>query len=104
MENTIAVAFDPIFLEHRTPPGHPERPERLSAARKGLDTATLTARKVPLAARDASDDELARVHAPAYLEALRRADGQQGYLDSDTYCSQSSVRAARRAAGAAIAL
>jgi acetoin utilization deacetylase AcuC-like enzyme len=104
MENTIAVALDPIFLDHRTPSGHPERPERLLAARKALDTATLSATRLLLEPREASNDELGRVHAPAYLEALGRVDGREGYLNADTYCSPSSVRAARRAAGAAIAL
>jgi acetoin utilization deacetylase AcuC-like enzyme len=104
MENTIAVAHDPIFLEHASPEGHPERPARLEAARKGLEAATLTAKRVWLAPHDASDDELARVHTPAYVESLRRADGWQGYLNADTYCSRASIRAARRAAGAGVAM
>ena len=104
MRNTIAVVDDPIFLEHAPPAGHPERPARLAAARKALETAALSARRVPFAPRDASDDELARVHTPAYVEALRRAEGWQGYLDADTYCSPASVPAARRAAGAGVTL
>lgn len=55
-------------------------------------------------AYDATDDELARVHDPAYIESLGHMAGQSGYLDSDTFLSPSSVAAARRAAGSALAL
>ena len=29
---TVALVLDPRFREHRTPPGHPERPERIAAS------------------------------------------------------------------------
>ncbi|HVU00392.1 MAG TPA: histone deacetylase [Polyangiaceae bacterium] len=105
MENTIAVVSDPLFTEgHRTPEGHPERPERLGAAAAALSEARLGMERRVLAPRDATDDELARVHEPAYVEALSRASGRRGYLDADTYCSEGSVQAAKRAAGGAVAL
>jgi acetoin utilization deacetylase AcuC-like enzyme len=59
-----------------------------------------------LAARDASDDEILRVHAPAYLELARReTEGalEARYLSTgDTLVDASSLRVARRAAGGAI--
>ncbi len=104
MENTIAVVEDPLFLEHRSPvSGHPERPERLEAARRALSGARVGSIQ-QLAPRDASLDELARVHEPAYLEELSKIDGRTGYLDADTYFAPESYAAARRAAGGAIAL
>jgi acetoin utilization deacetylase AcuC-like enzyme len=57
-------------------------------------------------ARDASDEELQRVHAPGYLELLRRETEQlvgARYLSTgDTLVDATSLRAARRAAGGAI--
>ncbi len=59
-----------------------------------------------LAARDASDDEILRVHAPAYLELARReTEGalEARYLSTgDTLVDANSLRVARRAAGGAI--
>jgi acetoin utilization deacetylase AcuC-like enzyme len=59
-----------------------------------------------LAARDASDDEILRVHAPKYLELARReTEGalEARYLSTgDTLVDASSLRVARRAAGGAI--
>ena len=34
---TTALVYDPIFLEHITPPSHPEQPERLSRAIEVLE-------------------------------------------------------------------
>jgi acetoin utilization deacetylase AcuC-like enzyme len=106
MENTIAVVSDPLFLRHRAPEGHPERPERLDAAEKALAAATRETRlsAVALAARDATHEELRRVHTDAYLERLARTAGQRGYLDADTYFTGDSYGAALRAAGGATAL
>jgi acetoin utilization deacetylase AcuC-like enzyme len=116
MENTIVLVDDPVFLEHRAPSrsmgaasgmdDHPERPERLEAARAAVDRAVLPAGTswLRLPARDASDDELARVHTEPYVENLARIEGKQGYLDPDTYFAPASYVAARRAAGGCIAL
>ncbi|MGB7048169.1 MAG: hypothetical protein WBD57_07600, partial [Candidatus Cybelea sp.] len=60
-----------------------------------------------LSARDASDEELERVHPPGYLELLRRETEHlisARYLSTgDTLVDAGSLRAARRAAGGAIA-
>jgi acetoin utilization deacetylase AcuC-like enzyme len=108
MENTIAVVSDPLFLEHRAPEGHPERPERLAAAERALlaisqdhQTST-TIRRLP--ARDATGDELGRVHTETYLDALTRIRGRDGYLDGDTYFTPLSSEAALRAAGGCVAM
>ncbi len=102
---TFALVDDPIFLEHRSRGYHPERPERLLAARDAVEA--LTERGVTfdtLAPRDATREELERVHTPAYLDALAKADGLYAALDDDTYLSPKSVEAAKRAAGGAIAM
>jgi len=104
MENTIAVVWDPLFVEHQAPGPvqHPERPERLEAARRGVFSALPEERVRMLSPRDASDDELSRVHEPRYVEELSRIAGRRGYLDADTYYSPASYAAAVRAAGGCI--
>jgi acetoin utilization deacetylase AcuC-like enzyme len=100
------VADDALFLAHVAPPEHPERGERLLAVRAGLERAVAGAGVgfKPLQFGDASDEQLARVHDPAYIESLGHLAGRFGYLDSDTYLSPGSVAAARRAAGATVSL
>lgn len=102
----IVVIDDELFLEHVAPPEHPERGARLLAVRAGLEQAEADAqvRYTRLGASDATDEQLARVHEPAYIESIGHLAGRSGFLDSDTYLSPGSVPAARRAAGAAVAL
>jgi acetoin utilization deacetylase AcuC-like enzyme len=104
MHTDLCLVDDPLFAEHAAPEGHPERPERLDAARAGLAKAHLGLPRATLAPRDASDGELGRVHAASYLEELGRVAGHDGYFDADTYYARRSVEAARRAAGGALAL
>ncbi|HXK20866.1 MAG TPA: histone deacetylase [Polyangiaceae bacterium] len=93
---------------HVAPPEHPERGERLLAVRAGLERALSGLAPghayTPLSLGDASDEQLVRVHDPAYVERLGHLAGRSGYLDSDTYLSPESVAAARRAAGSTVAL
>ena len=92
----------PIFLEHITPPGHPERPDRLRAIERVLDDeafAALDRVKAPegdeatiLYAHPA--DFVARVHAAIPDEGIAR-------IDADTTASPKSWQAAITAIGAA---
>ena len=104
MQKTLALVDDPLFCEHIAPAGHPERPERLHAARAAIAHADLNLRRVDLATRSASDDELVRVHSAGYLQLLGQAAGRSGYFDEDTFYSSASVAAARAAAGAALVM
>ena len=103
-DSALAVVDDPIFDEHRPPHTHPERPERLAAARRAADRVTRTVRRVGLSARAATDDELAHVHTPEYIELLGRSAGKWAEWDEDTYAAPGSVLASRRAAGGALEL
>ena len=96
---------DPLFDEHRARGYHPERPERLVAARGALEHCRAEGLDfLPLAPRDATFDEIVRVHHPEYVEALEKVQGLFAALDDDTYVSPRSVPAAYRAAGGAMAL
>ncbi|HSD66249.1 MAG TPA: histone deacetylase, partial [Vicinamibacteria bacterium] len=59
---------DPVFGEHDAGPGHPERPARLDAVRRGLREAGLVDALVSLAPRDATRDELLRVHSATHVD------------------------------------
>ena len=101
----LLVVDDPLFDEHRSRGHHPERPERLEAARRAVGAAE--GRGTPLRRlepRDATDDEIARAHTPAHVEEMLRLAGHWASVDADTYLAPRSVAAARRAAGGAIAL
>ncbi len=98
---------DALFDAHalggpEQPAYHPERPERLVAARAAAAASQVEWRAV--GRREATIAELARVHHPAYLESLDELRGQTGYVDPDTYVAPRSVDAAHVAAGGAIAL
>jgi acetoin utilization deacetylase AcuC-like enzyme len=100
----LCLADDDLFDQHLSPPGHPERPERLAAARQGVGDAPLAHAAFALEPRDASLDEMALVHTSEYVDALSRIEGKSGHLDADTFFSPRSYAAARRATGAALAL
>ena len=100
----LLLADDALFDEHASRGYHPERPERLAAARRAVERVASEVVIRRLAARDASTEEIARAHEEEYVEALERVSGRWAALDADTFVAPASVRAARRAAGAAIAV
>jgi acetoin utilization deacetylase AcuC-like enzyme len=85
-------------------PGHPERPDRLRAIERELESESfrlLTRKEAPEAPMEA----LLRVHPQAYLAALAEAQPREGYaaLDSDTVMCPKTLEAVFRAAGGALA-
>jgi acetoin utilization deacetylase AcuC-like enzyme len=101
----LGYVLDDVFVQHRAPSGHPERPARAEAVRDALAAAGIAGRGRHVPIRPASDDELARVHTAAYLEELARlVPGKSGWLDPDTYFSPGTWEAARAAAGSTAAL
>lgn len=83
---------------------HPECPARIRAIEDQLIASglmnCLRHEEAPLATRE----QLERVHAPEYLDTLQAAAPKQGlvHLDPDTAMNPHSLKAALRAAGAAI--
>ena len=92
----------PIFLEHITPPGHPERPDRLKAIERVLDDEAFVALDRKLAP---TGDEAAVLlaHPQEFLERVRATIPETGIarIDSDTTASPKSWDAALHAIGAA---
>jgi acetoin utilization deacetylase AcuC-like enzyme len=95
----------PACLEHVTPPGHPERVERLRAVLDALDTPSfsLLAR---FEAPEAEYDALQRVHSSELVKGILSATIEPGgfaRIDADTTMSAQSAEAALHAAGAVTA-
>src|SRR5688572_13684823 len=96
----LGYVLDDVFVQHRAPHGHPERPARLEAVRDALLAGGLRERGRHVDARRARDEELARVHHGGFLDDLTRTvPGQSGWLDPDTYFSPATWDAALAAAG-----
>ncbi len=92
----------PACLEHRTPQGHPERPDRLRAINAVLeepDFADLVRAEAPAA----SLETVALCHPMDYVVEIREATPQRGLIqiDGDTTMSPGSFEAAIRATGGA---
>jgi len=90
---------DAAFDRHEPLGYHPERPERLAAARAAVGSAKVAWERLP--SREASEDVLERVHEARFVESLDKLRGKKGMLDPDTYVSERSIDAAKRAAGGA---
>jgi acetoin utilization deacetylase AcuC-like enzyme len=101
----LLVATDPRFAEHDPGRGHPERPVRLEAVRRGLRDAGIDERaRGELPARRATRAELRRVHRDAYLDQLEAFCARGGGpLDPDTSACAESWDAALLAAGSGLA-
>lgn len=95
------IFFSDRFLDHLTPAGHPEAPERGDVLR----AAALRARDLGVACREpraATLEELLRVHTAEYVEQMAATAGRAVALDADTFTSPDSYDVACMAAGAAI--
>ncbi|MEB2401561.1 MAG: histone deacetylase family protein [Alcaligenaceae bacterium] len=83
---------------------HPECPERLDALHDRLLASGLMDCLDERQAVPARDEDILRVHAAGYLEALRRHAPESGYspIDADTIMNPHTLAAAMAAAGAGI--
>jgi acetoin utilization deacetylase AcuC-like enzyme len=100
---TTLLITHPSGLNHLTPMGHPERPDRLRVLMQTFDEEQfqplqrVEAPSVPL-------ETIALCHPMDYVEALRQAVPEQGIvaIDADTSMSPGSFEAALRAVGGAV--
>jgi acetoin utilization deacetylase AcuC-like enzyme len=100
--STLLVSH-PACLQHLTPLGHPERPERLRAVEQALETEKFQA-LVRVQAPTAPFEIIALCHPMDYIVQIREASPEQGMvrLDADTSMSPGTFEAALRAAGGAV--
>ena len=99
---TTLLVHHPCFLEHLTPLGHPERPDRLRALHQALEDEkfqNLVRVEAPMGERAL----FAYGHPENHVDALFAAAPTDGLvrLDADTTMSPGSWQAALRAAGGA---
>jgi acetoin utilization deacetylase AcuC-like enzyme len=102
MAGGTAIVLDSRMLSHDPGHGHPERPDRLRVLLNHLEDAPGL---VALGARPATEDEIALVHVPEYVERAAATAGRaRVMLDPDTVTSPGSYEAARLAAGSLLTL
>ena len=91
-------------LDHLTPPGHPERPDRIRAVDQTLAESRFD-KLVREEAPEGSLDLVTLCHDEHYVEELRRIAPEKGliYLDGDTSMSPGTWEAVMRAVGGAVA-
>lgn len=101
---TTILYSHPVFQRHEVPPGHVEHAGRYEAVERALrapDFDALDRRIPPLAAKE----DIERVHPERFRLAVEENAPETGLaqIDADTFMGPSSLEAARRAAGGAVA-
>ena len=98
----LLVLDDPRFDAHRASGAHPERPERLTAARAALASSGRTT--APVLARAVTRTEAEAIHHAEYVDVLHGLRGKSAQVDGDTFVAPGSVDAAELAAGGLVEL
>ncbi len=101
---TTLLLSHPASLDHLTPPGHPERPDRICAVGQVLGESRFD-RLVREEAPEGTLDLVTLCHDEHYVEELRRVAPDKGliYLDGDTSMSPGTWQAVMRGVGGAVA-
>ena len=91
-------------LDHQTPPGHPERPDRIRAIEQVLGESRFD-KLVREQAPEGTLDSVTLCHSEHYISELRHIAPQSGliYLDADTSMSPGTWEAVMRGVGGAVA-
>ena len=100
---TTLVISHPACLSHDMGEGHPERPDRLRAVERALESEAFQMLARDVAPR-ADVSAIERVHPKEYIDAIRAATPKQGLteIDQDTSMSPGTYEAALRSAGGAM--
>lgn len=97
----LVVISSKRFLDHVTPPGHPERPERAEVLMSVASSFRDTGGEV-VEPRAATDQDLLRVHTQEHVDFIISRRGKGSMIDEDTFTSPDSDEVARLAAGAVL--
>jgi acetoin utilization deacetylase AcuC-like enzyme len=98
----VALYYDPLFLGHDTLT-HPENASRVEACIRLLEDSGLADRLERPDCRDATIEELSRIHTTAHIERMRHV-GEHGpvMVLADTIANTGTYSAALRSAGAVV--
>ena len=97
----LTLFTSPIFADHLTPPGHPERVERFEVMQ--AVAAEFRQKGIAVVApRPATEAEIGRIHESEYVALIKETAGRAVALDADTFTSPHTWEAAQMAAGAAV--
>jgi acetoin utilization deacetylase AcuC-like enzyme len=101
MTPATAILADPIYKEHWTGEGHPERPARFDAVLHALEREGAIKDALRIPSRAATEDEVALCHGRKYIETAKRdaAQGPGTLSTGDTEIGPRSVEVALKAAG-----
>ena len=99
--NSTALLLDPVYKEHTTPPGHPERVERYDSVTQALTEAGLVRSLSRIPVRSATEDEVALCHGHAYIQLAKReiTAGARELSTGDTNVCPRSFEVALQAVG-----
>jgi len=98
---SLTIISSKRFVDHVTPVGHPERPERAEVLQAVAATFKEQGGEVA-EPRLATDEDLLRVHTREHVEAIVATRGKATMIDEDTFTSPDSDEIARLAAGAVL--
>lgn len=100
MSRKTGIVKDSRYLQHASGGWNPERSERLMAVHEMLDNPHMSWKYVGIDPREASHDEIASVHTPAYINYIAETAGKDCvFLDADTVANADTYDIARLAAG-----
>jgi acetoin utilization deacetylase AcuC-like enzyme len=97
----LFVVSSKRFVDHVTPVGHPERPERAEVLQAVAASFKESGGEL-IEPRLATDEDLLRVHTDEHVEAIKATRGKASMIDEDTFTSPDSEEVARLAAGAVL--
>lgn len=98
---SLVLVSSKRFVDHVTPVGHPERPERAEVLSAVAASFKEKGGEV-IEPRLATDEDLLRVHTQEHLDAIVATRGKATMIDEDTFTSPDSEEIARLAAGAVL--
>lgn len=96
----LGIILDKAFNQHRVPPGHPERAERIETLLKRSASWSSDPRVVRVSPQKCGETEITRVHTQAHFVRIRATSGVElSDLDMDTQTGPDSFGTALLAAG-----
>ena len=100
-DKRVGLLLDPLYKEHETGYGHPERPARYDAVTAALTDSGLAAKMAPVEPRLATEDELALCHSRPYIALVEREvkAGRRDLSTGDATMGPHSWDVSRKAAG-----